>query len=488
MFKPRHIERIKDVILVVLFFTTMLLLYFLWQNPMVDSFKLSKIIPEDNEVINIPSLEEVTKPFDTIANLGGGEYTSIHHEELNAWNEFRLVLNQFGGDEGIVAERITKEQYEQIMEFRSIKYIFSYGIPFNAFSELYNLPKIQGSDMIATVFSIAYSSGSPESLFIYDKNNDGYFRLIAENDDYTRTLEDLLAKLEAGNYTTHYTIGTLVGTDNQTVLPLNLISNLTDITYSIEIDTRESDYIREFAQSFFGESLDFVRRIEESKGNIIYMYGYSDKTLTITPNNGIEYKEKEGSAGSEVGYLKALEIALEYVGTHGGWDSYSGSDLTPYVKSVSRIEGDNNKGYRFIFGMELDQKNIYYESNEAIVIDVLGDKVINYTRNLIEVDPIEITAEREAFSAVNMIARNYKYIYRVLLEEGYSFEINGDEEMFERVSNMIKSIEEGYFKPQNESVEEMKLIPAWIVKVDDILLYFDLYNALPLGYTNVLTT
>ena len=134
------------------------------------------------------------------------------------------------------------------------------------------------------------------------------------------------------------------------------MTNLADIPYSTEIDTKEADYIREFAQSFFGDSLDFVRRIEESKGNIIYMYGYSDKTLTITPNNGIEYKEKEGPAGSDVGYLKSLEIALEYVGTHGGWKTYDGANITPYVKSVTRIESDNNKGYRFVFGMEFDKK------------------------------------------------------------------------------------------------------------------------------------
>ena len=52
------------------------------------------------------------------------------------------------------------------------------------------------------------------------------------------------------------------------------------------------------------------------------------------------------------------------MGTHGGWDSYSGSDLTPYVKSV-RIEGITTKDIA-LFGM-VRSKNIYYESNEAML-------------------------------------------------------------------------------------------------------------------------
>lgn len=493
MGKPKKIETIKNVLIVVLFFSTMLLLYFFWENPMINSLNLTEIISEQEGEIDIPSSQDVTKPLNTVANLGGGEYTTIHYEKHEAWNQCIQAFNQFGEKETVVVEKITKEQYTQVMEFRSIKFNFHYNIPFDSFCKLYEIPKGEEFSGIEHVASISFSTGSPESMFIYDSVNDTYFRLISDSKEHIQLLDDLISSIEEGGYVINYSIGTLVGTGNQTVMPLSLNSKLAELSYDPEIEIWETENIRKLAQSFFGESFDFVRRIEESKGSVIYMYGYGEKVLTVTKNMGIEYKEKENSTGNQIDYFEALELALEYVGSHGGWETYEGAETVPYVKQATIIEGENNKGYRFVFGMEIDGKNVYYENSEAIVIEVIGNQTTYYKRNLIEIDNNEIemnssVTAREAYSAVNMLASNYKYIYSILTDEGYVFNTMEEEVLFETVSNLIEYVEEGYAKPRLVEGEETELIPAWIVKVGDVMIYFDLYNAKPIGYTNMGTS
>jgi hypothetical protein len=95
-------------------------------------------------------------------------------------------------------------------------------------------------------------------------------------------------------------------------------------------------------------------------------------------------------------------------------------------------------------------------------------------------------ANREAFSAVNMIAQNYQYIHLTLLNERYDLSSVESDALFEAVSNLIDSVEIGYMKPEYRVHANNELVPVWIVQVADIVFYFDLYDAKPLGYTNTL--
>ena len=46
---------------------------------------------------------------------------------------------------------------------------------------------------------------------------------------------------------------------------------------------------------------------------------------------------------------------------------------------------------------------------------------------------------------------------------------------------MVNNMQTGYVKPNGE--EEMEIQPAWIVRIGDIEVYFDLYTAEPIGYS-----
>jgi hypothetical protein len=53
--------------------------------------------------------------------------------------------------------------------------------------------------------------------------------------------------------------------------------------------------------------------------------------------------------------------------------------------------------------------------------------------------------------------------------------------MFDIIAERVNDMKPGYVKQAGESVAEIR--PAWIVRVNDTEIYFDLYNADPIGYS-----
>ncbi|MGI6733481.1 MAG: two-component system activity regulator YycH [Anaerovoracaceae bacterium] len=486
MGKPKqHIEFIKNILLVVLFLTTMLLLYFFWSNP-VTGFRLADIIGEEPQ--EIPSYEQVIQPGKIVVHFESGGYTVLKEEDYNAWGQCLRLLQDLDRQEIRAVEEITGVQFAQIMDFRSILYQFYYDLPLESFVRLYGIPEIAGDDQIGDFSAIGFSSGSPESLFLYSNSKDKYYRIVY-GQPHT-SMDEMLSSVEAATNVNYHRIGTLVGTENQTLVPLSLDVQLEEIPFTPEFEDLNTPEVKDFAKTFFGESFDFVRKIEESKGTHIYMYGYGDKVLTISAGGRVEYKNKETPQGSQQNYFEALDTAIQFVASHGGWKTEEGMAMNPFVRYVQHVESNKRKGYRIVFGMELSEDELYLEGSSSIAVEVIHGQVTQYLRDMVWVDEedyLENTngTRQETFSTINMIAQNYPYIASILAEEGHDFGGLQGDELFNVVADLIYSVDTGYMKPEYEGREDDVLIPAWIVKAGTVMIYFDLYNAQPLGYTNL---
>ncbi len=489
MGKPkRYVEPVKNIILVVLFLTTMLLLYFFWGSPMSDSFRITDIIGE--EQLEIPSFQAVTQPERIDVHFGEGNYTVLEETDFDAWEQCLQMLRDLEAEKVQAMEEITAQQFDKIMDFRSILYRFHYDMPLESFLKRYELQEIPGVDQVGAFSLIGFSSGSPESLFVYSKSKGKYFRVVYEEPHVS--MDELLTAVEDMPSVSYYRIGTLVGRDdNRTLVPLSLNTSLEEILYSPEFDDLDTAEVKDFARTFFGESFDFVRKIEESKGTHIYMYGYGEKVLTISVEGRVEYKNKETPLGSQQNYFDALDSALKFVATHGGWQTDDSMEMSPVVQFASAVENEKRKGYRFVFGMRLLEEPLYPEGSHSIMVEVIHGQVTQYLRDMIEVEEEEFLeqtegAERQAFSAINMIAQNYPYIASVLSEKGRDFSNLTGEALFDVISDLVISVTTGYMKPEYRQEGENALIPAWVVMADDVLIYFDLYDARPLGHTGLM--
>lgn len=242
------------------------------------------------------------------------------------------------------------------------------------------------------------------------------------------------------------------------------------------------------AERFFGESFDFIRKITEDNGKTIYMYGYGQKVLIVNTDGSFEYKEElliENS--SEIKFFDALDTALQFVAAHGSWQSLDGAKMKPYLKNVL-IDPNKKKSYQFTFGMKTNGTPLFYERGESIVVEVTLGQVTYYRRNMIdfdqeEIDAIESMSSNDTYSPINMIAQNCEYIYDILLEKGQeSFETDKNQ-IFNKVSSLITNMQIGYVKPADSFTTNNKVKPVWVVTLDKVNIYLDLYSAEPIGYS-----
>ncbi|MDD3168140.1 MAG: hypothetical protein PHC91_01575 [Eubacteriales bacterium] len=491
MSKPSMIEKVKNLSLVVLFLTTVLLLYFFWGNLSFEDIKTpaAPVIGEETKPIKL------LKPEQLVINFGADNYTVQPPAELwyneNEKDSFVEELGRFGPAENILVEDITYDKYQQVKGIESIWAKFNYNIPISDFCSTFAMDKPQSFDVIETVTEIGYSTADRgNSLFIYDGKNEKRYRLLAEDpknlDNKGNTeFPALIDSIEAEGYNIYYPISSIMRIANETLVPLSVEANLRSFPYLQDTYSYQTEKVKTMAEKFFGKNLDFVREIKEENGTVIYMYGYGQNVLIVNTDGGLEYKETQLGGNTEQSFSGALETALRFIASHGSWESIEGAKLTPYLKSVVPKPG-NEKGYRFTFGVEINGNRLYYEEGNPITIEVISGKVTYFKRQLIDFDQedieaIETDGAEEAFSAVNLLAQNLKYLYKHLL---HSEEVTATEDsdvMLEAVASRVKNIKIGYVKPA--AAEAAEIQPAWVITVNNTEFYFDLYAADPIGYS-----
>jgi hypothetical protein len=266
---------------------------------------------------------------------------------------------------------------------------------------------------------------------------------------------------------------------------------MASLTYQKDSQISQKEITEDTAQDYFGGTFDFVRKVEESNGTIIYMYGYGQKVLIINPNEGsIEYKEEIKTNDSEQkNMFECLDTALAFVGSHGDFQTAAGQEIKPYLESASSID-DKKNAYRFVFSFSVGKNKLFYEDKMPIIIEVTGGQVSYFRRELVNFDENQLQKKsgEQGISAINMLAMNYNYI---LAKPNLLDKLDSQEISFEDTADRIDDLFTGYFRPsvklsgdENTSGDnQLELIPVWVVEVNGMYLYFDLYDGQPKGYS-----
>ena len=194
------IEKMKNISLVALFFSTVLLLYFFWGNITFDKIGFTGS-PDSGDV---PINELIVKPERIVVNFGNDNYTVIPPGRTDIWYQpdggesIVSELDVFGQAGDILIEEIAYDKYEIVTKYRSIWTEFSYDIPIADFCTIFNISKPSSYSMIETVTKIGYSTAVDKSIFIYDGKNQKYYRLVADGGQASRVdFEKLISRIEA---------------------------------------------------------------------------------------------------------------------------------------------------------------------------------------------------------------------------------------------------------------------------------------------------
>ena len=489
MFRPLNIERIKTIFLVVLFITTILLFYFLWKDISFGGLKLPMDFLGQGSTVVVPDTNQIIVPDAISVNFGGGLYTKVTRNTNEYWLSFRNELNKFGEAQNIAITEITKAQYDKVNSFRSIEVDFNYWLPFVASCVALDIKTQSNYESIEAVSKVSYSSASPESILIYDGKNNKYYRM-ATTKDVTK-IKELITNIETKEKEKYYQLGAYLGIGNSTLMPVSTTSQMQKIRYNEELFGSTQNAMLSFAESFFGKGFDFVRKITENDNTTIYMYGYGKKILIINSNGKFEYKEELSETDyNETSYFDSFDLAVKFISTHGGWNTINGNQISPRMVSVKETSNSGKKGYKFTFvATVLGEPVNYEEATYPLSVEMIGSQIINYQRELLDIEPKEIealsdTKEKSTIAPIEIISKQYTYINQIFTKEGIQVVGKTEDKLFEFTALRISGIKTGYFKTKVDSGSTVKLlIPAWIIEMNNIQIYFDLYDGKALGYS-----
>ena len=122
------IERIKNVLIVVLFLTTVLLLSSFWKDISLRDLSPINII-EDSVNSYIPEPNDLIQPRNILFSFGSDTYTlkkgKEAFEDTTVTDKMMELMRKYIG-EASYAEQIQAEQYEEVMSYASVNMRFDY--------------------------------------------------------------------------------------------------------------------------------------------------------------------------------------------------------------------------------------------------------------------------------------------------------------------------------------------------------------------------
>ena len=469
--RRRILENFKNVILVVLFITTILFLYLLWSDSGTSSFKLSGILPFGRGEFAAPDCGSVILPDYLACGEGDGSFTLNIGDTAPELARTVELLKKFVASPVSVYNVSGYQCKEALTRYKASFLSWSYTLPFTDFCEYYGIESISGMESVRMT-GIGLSSAADDSIFIIDNKNGVYYRLISDELKLSPLEPTPKSSFSDGIY---YTVEEILGCSSLALLPIIESSKQAPCRYESEAATAPESMRMAMAEGAFGDTFDFVRRITDSFGTVTYMYGYGQKTLTAMPDGSYEYKAE--TSGESAGFFGDLKTALNFVAACGGWEGEGVESISYRLADAKSIGSGKSGGYAFSFAAYVRGRRIYSESGYPIELRVSAGNVEYYARNVIE---LRAFAEREPASvseAANVIASNAGHIYKVMNDDALSATTD---EAFSFVADAIVSARMGYYRYERDD----SLVPCWAVEMSDgSTFFFDLYEGLPLGFS-----
>lgn len=479
------IEKIKSLVIVVLFLSAILLLYFFWKGFSLEEIRLP-LTNFSTDTIITPNTSELVEPKNVQVTFGPENYTQYSTNTDTLWNNFVKDYIAFSESENIFVEEIPMEKWIESMQMKSIRYEFAYDLPLSYLDAL-GAASIPQAESIEAFSVIAYSVASRESIFLYDSQNDKYYRMVSDA-DYT-SLEQQISQLNQTPHSIYYPINMFYGVRNDTLLPYDRQERLLTLSSVNEIKDSSKDRERKIAERFFGENLDFIRKIIEDDGTVIYMYGVGQKILTLDPQGIVEYTEEVDNDYRELPYYQSLNLATEFVARHGSWTTIDGKEIDSYLEYSTEInDSSRRKGYRFSFGLKQDGYPLFNDNGPQMIVELIGDQIVYYKR---QIDTAyntmsPETEDRQIYSIIELLPAKYTTLALVLKENGAEISDVSADEQFNSVIEQITALDIGYFK-QSDQEGDAFFIPAWVINFSSINIFFDLYSGDYLGFIDEAT-
>lgn len=474
-------ERLKSILLVALILSSLVLT----QINLFDGLSISEGYSDDLEISSSKSSTYIN-PQSYYVGFGGLSYTRIYDNSLqdNIWSEVRpFILSSFLNYESI--EKISRDDYIRAFSEGSLLVRMPIDLSIERYYSMFSDSVL--SSEIRNIYPKEYllREGNVRSLYIFDSNANEYYLIKHKtlHHDIGAVIESIKSEgwIEYRKISDRFSLSSTVteayDKKNYELIPYLYNFVVAPINYDYEVRLEEpyfSSDISVISRFVFGRSLNFVKRLRDINDSIILMYGYGDKSLTVTKDGVISYRNKFDPTNSRVlNFNEAFSLAAGQLENFGVMPN--GLFLADYEESPE------SHTFKFYFNYKINAFAIAENAllDHPIVIEVKEDQVISIDKNLKifageSVTEKYVNSER-LITIDECITNNFLEVSIYYLQDNNIYNSAQDTiNYYFPIRSEIKSIDLRYIVEEENA--SMYMIPAWQVVISDRTYIFNAYT------------
>jgi hypothetical protein len=429
-------------------------------------------------------LKEFFSPQSFIICFGGGVYTQNYTEENSKiWSLAKdsLVAVFEGLQEGDQLEPVEISRWNELVKGRAVRFVLPFDMALSDIQMMLNLDVFPFGEE-TKINSILISTHVPDAIYFGNESEHVYFRLYGN-----AKLDEISAEIEVVEENTsieYRRVEDLFGLStssedpfdkqNNSVFPITTMRvDFVNITPEVDVTATDDSALKSYANKAFGKQFNFVKKMQDVDGSIIYLYGYGNKALRLGADGSIDFTQRleSGTSVESLDLRAAMNLALNYV------DQYGGIPGSLYLSNYTVHEDeDKNKVYGFDFAYKIKELPVMLDnsrSGDSIRVDIVGDRVTNFFRRIHKYrDSFMLDFYPRALTINEVLERNSSIIendYEKSLPEGMSL---SSSELWTRILCDISDVELAYFLEEDKSY----LYPVWKLDIGELSYVFRLYD------------
>lgn len=464
-------ERFKTVLLFLLTAMSIFLTQKLWmqlpQN-IVDAVTIEKTLKTSY------SLPDMMTPNKFFLNFGNKNHTLLYDDSsYTIWDNSRYILTQALGSDKLTIEEISKDQYLEFQEERSIVFYFPEEI------NTYILAKTWD---VKNPNSITDTIPNVNNIYIYLGNGDPFF-VFSDEEKYILAYEDTIDNIlikqefkqieETKDYDYYYSMREIYGIDNNIYVPYEMDGDFPTIYVNNVITALEKDEKDKVAERFFQTRIDYIRDIVEGNGSTIYIF--NDRVLKLNINGTLEYFH----ALEERVVKSNLYISLSTVADFIDQKTFSKKGI--YLASIEEIEFDDNLGYRITFKYRIRGIPVLLGNREVgdyMEFEVFNNHIRSYrllARSEVDMGLNADINRRSMLSSYDVLDKNYDFLEGEYLEYSNQTKEQLGEGIVQTLLSEVNDISLNYYDPNLKDKGELLLL-VWTVRLNDRVYAFNAYT------------
>lgn len=432
----------------------------------------------------IENIDKFLSPQSFSVSFGGGFHTVLFSDEAGIWNNSKELIKNNIENNDTKFEEVTYSKWQQVFNGRSL---------------LINIPNSIGGEILNSYFQLDYVDFFEDnsfnqiiiptdeaSIFYGDSVGEKYYRKKMNFDP--NYIENILIYEESQKKPRYQTVETyfslakvLSGNEfkeNITLIPISRYEGIPKIKVIRELNKNSENFendAKNIANKAFGKNFDFVKKMEDYDGSLVYVYGYGEKALRVGADGSIEYREKVGEdySSKNISSDELIRISLETINKYGDMPS----DV--YLKSISNQVFDGYDVARLEFDYRINNIKVVnheYLGRNPIIVDVYSDKVVHFTKNIRKYVKTINTANQleDVYLPFDILNNNFKEISSKFNQSNREKLVEFDFETYSfLLLQNIESIQECYYIVSTDGYNEV-VKNAWEIKIGANIFYFDM--------------